>query len=56
MEQHGVALRAVAFGGGDWEQNLNETTGPLSVAFKPIINNFRGSYQKEAGGWKIAGC
>ena len=42
LEQHGVALRAVAFGGGDWEDALNGATGPLSVAFKPIINNFRG--------------
>ena len=42
FEQHGVALRAVAFGGGDWEQDLVEARGPLSVAFKPVINNFRG--------------
>ena len=42
LEQHGVALRAVAFGGGDWEQGLNAAAGPLSIAFKPIINNFRG--------------
>jgi single-stranded-DNA-specific exonuclease len=42
LEQHGVALRAVAFGGGDWEQDLNGTTGALSVAFKPVINDFRG--------------
>jgi single-stranded-DNA-specific exonuclease len=42
LEQHGVALRAVAFGGGDWEDDLNGATGPLAVAFKPIINNFRG--------------
>jgi single-stranded-DNA-specific exonuclease len=42
LEQHGVALRAVAFGGGDWEQDLAGTTGALSVAFKPVINDFRG--------------
>jgi single-stranded-DNA-specific exonuclease len=42
LEQHGVALRAVAFGGGDWEDGLNAAAGPLSVAFKPIINSFRG--------------
>jgi single-stranded-DNA-specific exonuclease len=42
FEQHGVALRAVAFGGGDWEQDLVEAGGPLAVAFKPVINNFRG--------------
>ncbi len=42
FEQHGVALRAVAFGGGDWEQGLIEAGGPLAVAFKPVINDFRG--------------
>jgi single-stranded-DNA-specific exonuclease len=42
LEQHGVAIRAVAFGGGDWEDDLNKASGPLSVAFKPIINSFRG--------------
>jgi single-stranded-DNA-specific exonuclease len=42
FEQHGVALRAVAFGGGDWEDALNGAGGPLAVAFRPVINNFRG--------------
>ena len=42
LEQHGVALRAVAFGGGDWEQDLDRRNGPLAVAFKPVINSFRG--------------
>jgi single-stranded-DNA-specific exonuclease len=42
FEQHGVALRGVAFGGGDWEQDLIEAGGPLAVAFKPVINSFRG--------------
>ena len=42
LEQHGVALRAVAFGGGDWEADLNGASGPLAIAFKPVINNFRG--------------
>jgi single-stranded-DNA-specific exonuclease len=42
LEQHGIAMRAVAFGGGDWEQELNSATGALAVAFKPVINDFRG--------------
>jgi single-stranded-DNA-specific exonuclease len=40
--QHGVTLRAVAFGGGEWEQELVAVEGPLSVAFQPVINHFRG--------------
>jgi single-stranded-DNA-specific exonuclease len=42
LEQHGVSLRGVAFGGGDWEQDLSVASGPLAVAFKPVINSFRG--------------
>jgi single-stranded-DNA-specific exonuclease len=42
LEQHGVSLRGVAFGGGDWEQDLCDASGPLAVAFKPVINSFRG--------------
>jgi single-stranded-DNA-specific exonuclease len=41
LEQHGAMMRAVAFGGGDWEQDLS-AAGPISIAFKPVINHFRG--------------
>ncbi|HEX3600959.1 MAG TPA: single-stranded-DNA-specific exonuclease RecJ [Lacipirellulaceae bacterium] len=57
FEQHGVALRAVAFGGGDWENDLNGASGPLAVAFKPIINNFRGkqTVEMQLTDWRAAG-
>ncbi len=57
LEQHGVALRAVAFGGGDWEQDLNEASGPLAVAFKPVINNFRGrqTVEMQLADWRCDG-
>lgn len=42
LEQFGVKLRAVAFGAGDREEELAGYEGPLEVAFKPIINTFRG--------------
>jgi single-stranded-DNA-specific exonuclease len=42
LEQHGVSLRAVAFGAADWEQDLVDSTAPIAVAFKPVINHFRG--------------
>jgi single-stranded-DNA-specific exonuclease len=56
LEQHGVALRGVAFGGGDWEQDLAGATGPLAVAFKPIINSFRGrqSVEMHIADWRAA--
>ncbi len=42
LAQHGVELRGVAFGGGAWAAELNEVAGPIAVAFRPVINEFRG--------------
>ncbi len=42
LTQHNIALRAVAFGGGDWAEELASASGPLDVAFRPVINTFRG--------------
>lgn len=42
FEQHGVTIRAVAFGGGDWIDQLVAVDGPFAVAFQPVINHFRG--------------
>ncbi len=41
LVQHGVRLRGVAFGGGDWADDL-AAAGPISVAFRPVINDFKG--------------
>jgi single-stranded-DNA-specific exonuclease len=56
FEQHGVALRAVAFGGADWEEALNGAGGPLAVAFRPVINNFRGrqTVEMQLTDWRAA--
>ncbi len=40
--QHGVRMRAVAFGGSEWLDDLLEVGGPLDVAFRPVINTFNG--------------
>jgi len=42
LAQHQVRLRAVAFGGGDWAEELAQVAGPIDVAFRPVINSFRG--------------
>ncbi|RIK74773.1 MAG: single-stranded-DNA-specific exonuclease RecJ [Planctomycetota bacterium] len=42
FDQHGVRMRAVAFGGGDWEQELAAVDGELSIAFSPALNCYRG--------------
>ncbi len=40
LAQHGMTLRAVAFGAADWDTPLGETSGSIAVAFRPIINDF----------------
>jgi single-stranded-DNA-specific exonuclease len=40
--QHGVRMRGVAFGQGDAADELTELGAPLSIAFRPIINEFNG--------------
>jgi single-stranded-DNA-specific exonuclease len=42
LTQHRVTLRAVAFGCGERIAELTPAAGPLEVAFRPIINTFKG--------------
>jgi single-stranded-DNA-specific exonuclease len=42
VRQHGVSMRAVAFGGGEWAEELEAHRGPISLAFRPVINEFKG--------------
>jgi single-stranded-DNA-specific exonuclease len=56
VQQHGVQMRAVAFGGGDWAPALAEIDGPISVAFRPTINNYRGrtSVEMQVCDWQVS--
>jgi len=56
FEQHGVKLRGVAFGGGDWIDELGATSGPLNVAFRPVINCFNGrrTVELHIADWRVA--
>ncbi len=47
LEQHGVSLRAVAFGGAEWADELASLDGPLDIAFRPVINSFHGRQSVE---------
>ena len=47
FDQHGVKIRAVAFGGGDWEEELSRIDEPISIAFRPVINNWQGRISVE---------
>jgi single-stranded-DNA-specific exonuclease len=56
LVQHGIQLRAVAFGCGDWAPVLTEQEGPIAVAFRPMINHFRGrkSVELQVCDWQPA--
>lgn len=42
LSQDGHTTRAVAFGQGEWADMLTEHEGPIDIAFRPVINEFRG--------------
>ncbi len=42
FKQHGSVMRAVAFGRGEWVQEIPSVKGPLDIAFRPVINEYRG--------------
>jgi len=56
VEQHGARLRCVSFGNGDWADELTNVTGPLNLAFRPVINNFNGrrSVELHVADWRAA--
>jgi single-stranded-DNA-specific exonuclease len=58
LSQHGVTLRAVAFGGGEWADDLAAADGPFDVAFRPVINDFRGrrSVELHLVDWRCTTC
>ena len=47
VTQYGKTLRAVAFGQGDWAEELDQVEGQIDVVFKPVINEFRGQRNVE---------
>lgn len=53
--QHGVRMRAVYFGGGDDEEKLASLKGPISIAFRPVINEFNGrrNVELQLADWRI---
>ncbi len=56
LVQHGVALRGVAFGGGEWAEELGGHAGPIDIAFRPVINEFRGrrNVELQVCDWRTA--
>jgi single-stranded-DNA-specific exonuclease len=40
--QYGQKMRGIAFGKGDWADEMAKHTGPMSICFQPTINRFQG--------------
>lgn len=55
IKQHKTALRAVAFGRGEWAAEMASVQGPLAVSFVPQINSFRGfdRVELQLHDWKL---
>ena len=42
IRQHRTNLRAIAFGRGEWAEEIAAVNGPLAISFAPQINSFNG--------------
>lgn len=42
LRQGTKVVRGVAFSSGDWCDELNSVEGPIEIAYRPVINDFRG--------------
>lgn len=47
VRQYGASLRGVAFGKGDWADEMVQAGGSLSLCLQPVINRFRGEEKVE---------
>jgi single-stranded-DNA-specific exonuclease len=56
LQQHGVTLRGVAFGHGEAAEELSHTDRAWDVAFRPVINQYRGrrSVEVQLVDWRPA--
>ncbi len=56
VDQLGTRLRAVAFGQGEWAEPLGRVTGPIDLAFRPVINEFAGrrSVELHVVDWRVS--
>ena len=47
LRQGSKVIRGVAFSAGEWCDDLNSTSGPIEIAYRPVINDFRGFRKAE---------
>jgi single-stranded-DNA-specific exonuclease len=56
LSQHRATMRCVAFGHGESAEELAAAGAPLDIAYKPVINDFRGRQNVEVQlvDWRIS--
>jgi single-stranded-DNA-specific exonuclease len=56
LTQHRTTMRGVAFGQGEWADELAATNAPLDIAFRPVINTFRDrqSVEVQLVDWRVS--
>jgi single-stranded-DNA-specific exonuclease len=42
LAHHGLRLRAVAFGQGEWCDEIAQCPTSIDIAYRPVINEFQG--------------
>ena len=42
LKQFSITMRGVAFGQGEWADELEGVEGPIDIAYQPVINTYRG--------------
>lgn len=47
VRQYGQTMRGIAFGKGEWADEMNQVTGTISICFQPTINRFQGRERVE---------
>lgn len=54
VSQHRTKMRVVAFGRGEWAEEIAAVEGPVSISFAPQINSYRGfeSVQLHLHDWR----
>ncbi|MGC3972473.1 MAG: DHHA1 domain-containing protein [Pirellulales bacterium] len=56
LSQHRNSMRAVSFGNAEWADELEKLDGPIDVAFRPVINEFRGrrNVEMQVVDWRVS--
>ncbi|MCE9606479.1 MAG: single-stranded-DNA-specific exonuclease RecJ [Planctomycetia bacterium] len=56
LTQHRNSMRGVSFGNGEWAEELEQVEGPIDVAFRPVVNEFRGrrNIELQVVDWRVS--